>query len=707
MASAGARPSPRPPFEASSPPPSSASRMAHSRQMSSLSMATFTTTSQSHHQPSEPLLRSTEGHQEMLSPPPLHPATSSQERGYWERAHLRRVRRWRLFWGILLSVMGSWASYTAVRYFIAYSVYQDRTRRSVALSLGICSLLSLIFVVALALSFVLPYQVSRRRRFLGKFSYPLQFLVSFFLFAPTVVNLVLVIVWRHARSSLSLRGRCHWNLDVVWVGVGGQCGTHAPAFGVWLTAAIVRLALTVVVLVVYHITSRTYCALRWPPSYCPDDVRRMDSVEISQMMHGFTPPRPSPVIHSFTHKGGGFSSIPQRSLSSSRMAVIPEYNTRNREGEDIGSDSAESSTLSEEGSSSKLGSRTTTHRSLRHTSSLRDAHTGEGSSRCAAIPSDAEEGDLRGFADHFRALVDRVSRELEDSRNLESNTEPPMPPLHHVLDTHTPYMTIDEFGREVATEEPIAILGGVIKRMPTIESMGSRELASLRSTTLVSGTPGRIGSPSVATSSSTSSRPPTGATMASFSDAASASLASASQPPSRSNSLNRHRTPSELGELVRDSLRARGQSRSLPPGTHATSASASSARPGSGGSLSGSGSVGGAESLGGAGSQRSRSNSLGPCEVLAPVTEHGELGREDFSLLAPRQLSSSPDQLFAGVGGSSEVGELGRAEQARSWASSSPSATSTYFTVRTSGSASGSGGGGDAGAGAGNHAGPR
>jgi len=61
-------------------------------------------------------------------------------------------------WGILLSVMGSWVSYAAVRYSIAYAVYQDSTRRSLALSLGICSLLSLLFVVALALSFVLPYQ---------------------------------------------------------------------------------------------------------------------------------------------------------------------------------------------------------------------------------------------------------------------------------------------------------------------------------------------------------------------------------------------------------------------------------------------------------------------------------------------------------------------------------------------------------------------
>ncbi|KAH9960001.1 hypothetical protein BC827DRAFT_1156039 [Russula dissimulans] len=91
------------------------------------------------------------------------------------------------------------------------------------------------------------------------------------------------------------------------------------------------------------------------------------------------------------------------------------------------------------------------------------------------------------------------------------------------------------------------------------------------------------------------------------------------------------------------SLRAWGQSRSLPPATHATSASASSARPGSGGSLSGSGSVGGAESAGGGSgaSQRSRSNSLGPCEVLTPVTEHGELGHEDLSLLPFLILSTN------------------------------------------------------------------
>jgi hypothetical protein len=64
-----------------------------------------------------------------------------------------------------------------------------------------------------------------------------------------MVNFVLVFVWRNTGSDLSLLGRCHWDFDVVWAGVGGQCTTHSPVWGVWLTAAILRLALTVAVLV--------------------------------------------------------------------------------------------------------------------------------------------------------------------------------------------------------------------------------------------------------------------------------------------------------------------------------------------------------------------------------------------------------------------------------------------------------------------------
>jgi hypothetical protein len=437
----------------------------------------------------------------------------------------------------------------------------------------------------------------------------------------------------------------------------------------------------------------------------------MDPVEISQIVPVDAPSRPSLVVPSFVHKSGGF---PQRSVSSGRMEAIPERSdTPNREHyeqENTGADSAESSTLSDEEESKQRSAEsgaTATTTSLRRTSSTRDMQAASSSSRLATLVANVGEEELQGFADQFRILVDRVSRELEESRISENqDREPHTPPLHHVLDTHTPYMTIDEFGREVATEEPIAVLGSVIKRMPTIESVGSRELTSLRSATLVGG----AGIGAASASSSASSRPPTGATMASFNDAASASLASASQPPSRSNSINRLRTPSELGELVRDALRARAQARPLPP--------SSPGRPGSGGSVSGSGSgctgAGSGSGSGGSGesavgfgpsvSSRSRSNSLGPNEVLPPVTEHGELGRQDSTLplrRPPRRLGGDVPSVAGGVVGASEMGEISRTEWSRSWASSSPSATSTaYFSAGTSGSLNVSGsGGGDTGTG--------
>ena len=416
----------------------------------------------------------------------------------------------------------------------------------------------------------------------------------------------------------------------------------------------------------------------------------MDPVEISQIAQVDAPSRPTPVLHSFSHRS---SELPQRSLSS-RMAVIPELSDNPnqeelQEQEKAGPDSAGSSTLSgEESNQRSAESGVTPPKSLRRTKSSRDVQASSSSSRHPTLNSSVEEADLQGFAEQFRALVDQVSRELEEARiseyNSETNRESHTPPLHHVLDTHTPYMSIDEFGREVPSEEPIAVLGGVIKRMPTIESVGSRELASLRSATLVSGAGGTgIGSASVATSSTASSRPPTRATMASLNDA--------SQPSSRSNSIHRLRTPSELGELVREALRARGQARPL-------SSSLPGPRPSSGGSLNGSGS-GAGESA-----PRSRSNSLGPSEALSPVTEHGELAREDPPRRLPRRRGDGPEQqLLAGAGGianASEIGELLRTEWSRSWASSTPSATSTtYFTAGTSSSLLGSGSGGETGTG--------
>ena len=249
----------------------------------------------------------------------------------------------------------------------------------------------------------------------------------------------------------------------------------------------------------------------------------MGPVEIFQIAQVDAPSRPSPVLHSFSHRS---SEPPQRSLSS-RMAVISKLSDNPnqeelQEQENAGRDFAGSSTLfGEESNQRSAESGVTPPKSLRCTKSPRDVQAPSSSLRHATLNSSVEEADLQGFVEQFHALVDQVSRELEEARISEYNP----------------------------SEEPIAIVGGVVKRMPTIESAGSQELASLRSATPVSGASGAgTGYASVGTLSIASST---------VSHAAMDWLDDASQSSSRSNSIHRLRRPSELGELVREALRAR------------------------------------------------------------------------------------------------------------------------------------------------------
>jgi hypothetical protein len=120
MASLDVPPAPRPSEGASPHSSTSKSRTVHSRQMSSLSMNTLATTSQSHH-PSESLLHGGERtEQPSQHPPRPDPSyvgcrprlplvdifSRSQTKEYWESINVRRVRRWGLFQGVLLSIMG-------------------------------------------------------------------------------------------------------------------------------------------------------------------------------------------------------------------------------------------------------------------------------------------------------------------------------------------------------------------------------------------------------------------------------------------------------------------------------------------------------------------------------------------------------------------------------------------------------------------------
>ena len=95
--------------------------------------------------------------------------------------------------------------------------------------------------------------------------------------------------------------------------------------------------------------------------------------------------------------------------------------------------------------------------------------------------------------DRFKSLVNQVSREIDDGLDAVRReiTESSPPSSYHdptkglgpdALDR--PGNIYDEFGSRIETpDEHVRVLGGYIRRMPTIESLGSREMGSMASST--------------------------------------------------------------------------------------------------------------------------------------------------------------------------------------------------------------------------------
>lgn len=81
----------------------------------------------------------------------------------------------------------------------------------------------------------------------------LAFLSSTLVLCLTVINLVLIFVWRTphnpAQFGRSIQGRCHLGLDVVWSGTGMVCIHNPKPFSGWLGAAIGRLTISAVLIV--------------------------------------------------------------------------------------------------------------------------------------------------------------------------------------------------------------------------------------------------------------------------------------------------------------------------------------------------------------------------------------------------------------------------------------------------------------------------
>jgi hypothetical protein len=76
----------------------------------------------------------------------------------------------------------------------------------------------------------------------------LHYLSSFFLFAPAAVNYVLAFMWRTSPDpEVTLKGRCHLDVDVVWSVTRITC--RPLPWSAWLALSIVRALITLAIIV--------------------------------------------------------------------------------------------------------------------------------------------------------------------------------------------------------------------------------------------------------------------------------------------------------------------------------------------------------------------------------------------------------------------------------------------------------------------------
>ena len=100
------------------------------------------------------------------------------------------------------------------------------------------------------------------------------------------------------------------------------------------------------------------------------------------------------------------------------------------------------------------------------------------------------DADLHGFVDRFRFLVDQITRETEEGIALAQNDRPGhyvSPMAHDIEDLRpshrSPFPSDDD-------DDYVPVLGRTVHRMPTIESLGSREVMSLATSSLHRASPG-------------------------------------------------------------------------------------------------------------------------------------------------------------------------------------------------------------------------
>ncbi|PCH43152.1 hypothetical protein WOLCODRAFT_74244 [Wolfiporia cocos MD-104 SS10] len=533
------------------------------RRLSSISSATLRTASTSDYShPTEslldPLSPESAAYLDLLARQPNHPdspgspsagalkldgdpITPNEEKFLWERKVRRKLRRLRWTKRILLMVLskcatsldllnkltalhaGGWTIYNTIRYYVAFTIYNYRTRQIILLALGTSTVLSLV----LTLVMLLVAWFSPRLGLIYRPHAPhvllqaiLTYSSSVLLLAPAIVNFIFVFIWKSSSSDIdTLRDRCHWDVDVLWSGVGARCDPGV-AWGYWLAGAVLRLVLTTAFLASYHLAYYQYDITRnisrqKRRSRPKSDVSSRTATTATQSLRPLNVPS-TPASPMFVPQIGRQPSIStseghttveslgssseHRPLRSSRSRISSQAFLASKPRETSQTPAAAalsrdkecqspafrrpSDEISPSSSDEDLpGELDRYGRPIRRLSSAHTPPQYPSPSRSTddtgdGTNSSSSDSDLVDFVHRFRTLVDQVSRETEEGIALAQNDptdayySASFPDDYHDYNSrYSAYMAEDA--------EYVPVLGRTIHRMPTIESLGSREVMSL------------------------------------------------------------------------------------------------------------------------------------------------------------------------------------------------------------------------------------
>jgi hypothetical protein len=349
----------------------------------------------------------------------------------------------------------------------------------------------------------------RDRTFIKRLLFFTAYLPSTCIIATALVNTILVPIWRYGTPldpfsiAHSLQGRCSWDVDIIWTGTGNRCRQHPTPYGAFVAAAVTRTVLTTCFLVAFHFAQRQHAiAARSRRSYSATrlmggkaesalhpSTSRLSSAPTVDTTSPNLPPvqrvmsspiaTPSPVLSPVP-----VTTPPSSYLyAKSPLPVVPEM----AEVESSPIEFARRSILGgprwpddpnvidespEQTPGSEQPPPTSPAPVMRTASPGTSPHIdGRGyfGRQGRETPSDASESaDDEATWPDFRGLMQSLAADAPGASHLSEVQQRVLAQLQAM---GAPVNPTDLWNRE------IPIMGGVVRRMSTIESLGSREHA--------------------------------------------------------------------------------------------------------------------------------------------------------------------------------------------------------------------------------------